>query len=183
MKLKANEIERLIASETPSAYLQEERGYYAAFEQHLKVAKELQKLQNFNREGYYSLLFSIECYLKDLFCTIRFKTIGGFNQYTQGQLANLPKTIRTAVINSLKPQNVFGHDLPKLARSLQEFCVDLEGSANYQEFIGLLEPREKWIDRRYDDPEDHIKTDYRQKMEVLEKLFEEIRNNTFERFK
>jgi hypothetical protein len=179
------ELTRVKKSEIGSAYNSEEMGYYSSFERHIHVATILIESGSCYREGYYTLLVAIECYLKDIFCTLRFLTIGSFNQATQGKLKDFPGAIREKMKDSIRARN-FGHDLKKVAECLRDFCFNLrDGGADaiqYDIFLSQLPPERDWIEKRY---ESLIGSDadFKDKVQVLKSTLQKLQEGPFKEFK
>lgn len=183
MQIGSTVIEKVKSDEIGSDYLADEMEYYAVFLRHFELAHELYQNEKFHREAYIMLLFAVECFLKDIYCVLRFKIIVGFNQATQTKFTKeLPDPIRKKTTASLKASS-YSHKVNELAQMIQKLCSNLKDDGNYNSFLSQLPPNEDWIHERYDDPMNPRRKNSKEDFNNLDQALNAIRHKCFGRFK
>jgi hypothetical protein len=183
MTFDSTTVTRIDNAEVKSAYLSDELGYYPAFQRHIEVLVKLRDTGQCYREAYFHCLFAVEIFLKDIFCTLRFRALGGFNQITQGAaFTQFPDAIRKKMSDSLRAFS-FSHDLRRIAECVQDFCPNLKNDADFQILLGLLPKNPKWPEQRYDDPATHVHVDFKVELEKLEGALTGVRERAFRGFR
>ena len=167
MGLTCSSIAPVGSADFPRAYLEDELGYHAAYKQHYAVAKLLIGQKGFEREAYYSLLMAMECFLKNLFCIVRFNVFSDVR--TLG-----PQKFREGLSG-----RVFQHDLSEIAGALFQIFPELQSDTDFLVFKAKLPKTGIWINTRYDDPTKYSKVAYNTEFRDLDGSFAAFASKRF----
>ena len=167
MGLTCSSIVPVGTSDLPRAYLEDELGYHAAYKRHYALGQLLIGQTGFEREAYYSLLIATECFLKNLFCIVRFQVFS--------DVRNLgPQKFQDGLRG-----RVFGHDLSEIAVALFQVFPELQSDKDFLFFKSKLPKQGDWINSRYDDPAKYSRVAYGVEFKDLDKSFSMFVTNRF----
>ena len=169
---------RIPLSDTEKAYFPDEADLWAAYLQHLQVAEFLSS--NFPLEAYRNLVLAVECYLKDIFCCLRYQRFGPTSSF--GSSVSIPGPLSDRFKNFLSCKKAFGHDVRMSANTLKAMCNIIDSGNFFKLFVMNLPQGTAWIEERYSPPPQQIQNHSLQKYSSLVSTFQDLRTNIFPRY-
>ena len=177
MTLKLTQLKRSGAGDSPTAFYQDgELGLFASYKRHLQIAELLGGIDHqLYRDSWLSLLASIECFLKDVYCIARYQV------WKDKSPSTLPhrEFYERKRISEVVVAKSFAHNLKELAKYLQALCPDLDSDNPYQNFVLNL-PDNDWTIDRYSNPVDRT---FKVRYETLFRSFKSLLDHSFGEWK
>lgn len=139
-------------------YLSGEEGFYESYKNHLTVSKELRDINK--QELIYvansELLIAVECFLKDVYCNIRFEIAlkkGGLISLVDASFFEIvdQKTIEKKLNSEISCKGKFNHNLISVCDFIKDKIPSLKMNANFSSFSSALPTDPNWIESRYKD--------------------------------
>ncbi|MBY0314642.1 MAG: hypothetical protein K2Q26_03930 [Bdellovibrionales bacterium] len=161
-------------------YFSGEEGYFPAYRSHLNLVKVLQQIHGYERDAYYALLISIECFLKDIYCISRYFKFVSHNHKQPGtHISWLVDNYPLSTAKNLNPKHRFGHGIYDLSKTLQYDVLDLVNDLEFDLFRQNLPKKGNWIEDRYRDPSQQIKRNFGSELSTMIQLFTDVQKKFF----